>query len=272
MSPRARAAGLSAFGQPLPGRAGGPTPAPTRSSVRAEFSLGTHRAHSSCATSSAISRAQLGDLSPFGGELCARLRRAKPSRSARNSGSVLGTTGSRPEVTDANRPARLGPRCAGRSATRTGACSRSSPAAYGGDHPSLRPAAWMCTVGQVGAFDGPREVGARSAGSCDSLDMGQIRLVGAQIQVAGQQPDRAQLVERDPFRQERLLGDRGVLERLVKPGDHTCVAGDGCCDPADVFDQRASRRGVAGRGGAARRAPVRERRPSAPGRHRATVP
>ena len=45
---------------------------------------------------------------------------------------------------------------------------------------------------------------------------------------------------REAFRQQGMLRDRCVLERLVKPGDHACVVRHGFRDPADVVEEQGS--------------------------------
>ena len=95
-------------------------------------------------------------------------------------------------------------------------------------------------VGQVGALDASGDAGTRTSGPREQLDMRQIDAVCPRRIVAGQQPERAQLVGRDAFRQERLLGDRRVFEHLVEPGDHTRIPGDRRCDSPNVLDQRCA--------------------------------
>ena len=93
------------------------------------------------------------------------------------------------------------------------------------------------SVSQVSAFHASRDLGAWSSGLRKSLNMGQVDRVRARIQVAGQQPERAQLRDREAVREQRLLRYGGVFERLVKPGDDACVPRNTCSDPAYVVDQ-----------------------------------
>ena len=93
-------------------------------------------------------------------------------------------------------------------------------------------------VREVGALDALGDAGTRPSGPRDQLDMGQIARVRLRILVVGQEPERAQLVEREACRQQRLFRDRGVLEHVVKPGDYARMPGDRGRDPLNVFDQR----------------------------------
>ena len=84
------------------------------------------------------------------------------------------------------------------------------------------------------------DVGARSHGVRDEPDVPEVARGRARRPVAGQQPERAQLVGRHAFGQQVLLGDRRVLEHLVEPGRDARVGGDRRGHPRDVVDQRRS--------------------------------
>ena len=73
-------------------------------------------------------------------------------------------------------------------------------------------------VGKILPLDGAGDLAGRSGGAGDVGDVGEILLGGATITVPGQQPKRPQLLVGESTRQQLLLGNRGILQDVMKPG------------------------------------------------------
>ena len=69
-------------------------------------------------------------------------------------------------------------------------------------------------------------------------DVGEILLDGSTITLPGQQPQRPQLLVGEPTGQQLLLGDRGILQGVMKPGHRSGKDRRGLGDPPDVEDHR----------------------------------
>ena len=95
-------------------------------------------------------------------------------------------------------------------------------------------------VGKILPLDGAGDLAGRSGGARDVGDVGEIVLGGSTITVPGQQPQRPQLLVGEPTGQQLLLGNRGILQDVMKPGHRSGKDRRGLGDPPDVEDHRCA--------------------------------
>ena len=100
------------------------------------------------------------------------------------------------------------------------------------------PVRMPLAVGKIRPLYGAGNLARRSGGAGDVGDVGEIVLDGSTLTVPGQQPQRPQLLVSEPARQQLLLGDRGILKDVMKPGHRSGKGRRGLGDPPDVEEDR----------------------------------